>query len=252
MIHVSSAWVEEGNDAHQLIVSIPEFAALLPRLTEAHLGLYALIAPPDDGPERELKKRGSVLNVEYDTLVRVGYGILTLVAQIEPDGEVLLGIRDLVFPEGLRHTQESYRAQAGNAKRVEVQLTAEQHTRLEAVGVGSTHADALVQRWIDTGNQLGEVQRERARLREPDPEGPTNLNEVRFPWIRVVNAFITLAELVGLSEEDEHLLFNELRIVEKRADARRKGTPDPTGEADVADEATSEEPAPEVAEPGVS
>ena len=59
-----------------------------------------------------------------------------------------------------------------------------------------------------------------------------------------------MAELAELGEEDEHLLFSELRIVEARADARCRGSdvPESRGEAQSGDGATGDAPTSAVAE----
>ena len=66
---------------------------------------------------------------------------------------------------------------------------------LEAAKFDDTDMATIVKEWIAVGTELGEVEKERARLRQPDPTGPANANEARLNWVRAVKALTAMAKL---------------------------------------------------------
>ena len=79
-----------------------------------------------------------------DALVRGIYGSLTMLAQVSSTSDELLGLRDLLFPEGAAHTQKTYRGEAGHAALVAARLDANLQAKRPTIASGrrmSTKAD---------------------------------------------------------------------------------------------------------------
>jgi hypothetical protein len=246
MIRVSTPWVTNGDPARLVMLETPELAALMPRLMRVHTALFLVLPPECDEREEELKVQAAEGNSRHDRGVRHIHACFDVVAetQSKEDAQKLMAIRDILLPHGLRHTQRSYRAKAGHAQRSAAQLTEEQWARLGEAAIGKTTLRAIVEEWIATAAKLGEVEQERARLRDPEEEGPAHPSQVRGQWIRVVRVVVDLAKLTELDEEKDFLLFNELRVALARTDKRgQQEEPDASQEPEQRQELDSgEEP----------
>ena len=73
--------------------------------------------------------------------------------------------------------------------------------------------------------QLGELEEERARLSQPLSSSAAEINNARLGWVRVANALVANAELAGLDDDTDRLLFSALRAAEHTADNRGRKTP---------------------------
>ena len=71
---------------------------------------------------------------------------------------------------------------------------------------------------------------------EAEQSPPANPTEARFAWMRAVRALSAMGELVPLDEETNHLIFNELRMVEaatnRRQERSKSGVPGANEEGD--------------------
>jgi hypothetical protein len=226
MNQISGSWVEAGNPARAAIEKVPVLAALLPQLEAAHKAIFALRAPADDTQLRELSDREAALDADHDERVRGIYGALTGLAPVSGAGAELLRLRDILLPEGLSHTQKSYRAEAGHAAMIEARLDADLQARLKAVILHDKNLLDLTQGWLAVAGQLGDLEDERARL-VPTASTAADINAARLGWIRIVNALVANAELAGLDSATDHLLFSALRAAEHGAEGRGKGKPAP-------------------------
>jgi hypothetical protein len=219
MNQVSAPWVAKGNPAKAAIESIPVLAALLPPLEAAHAGIFALRAQAEDPKVRVLSERQSVLDAQHDDLVRGIYHALTGLALVSGAGTELLALREQLFPEGLGHTQMTYRGEAGHGAMVAARLDAKLQARLKAVNLHDKNLLDLTQAWLGVTEQIGQLEDERARL-SPPPTPSADITAARLAWIRIVNALQANAELAGIDAATDHLLFAPLRAAEKTADAR--------------------------------
>ena len=76
---------------------------------------------------------------------------------------------------------------------------------------------------ISLARQLGELEDEKARLLDkPDMSAAMAIVTARNLWIRTVNAFLANADLAGLTEGQDKLIFGPLRRAEKTADTRAR------------------------------
>jgi hypothetical protein len=132
-------------------------------------------------------------------------------------------LRDRLLPDGLSHINRSHRAEAGHTKLAASMLTPVDRAALKAVSLRDKTMLDLVDQWLAVGKELGEVEAARAQLLGgPDSGSAAEVNAARLSWIRTVNAFRAMAEMNGLDEPTDHLLFSALRIVEKAAARRGK------------------------------
>ena len=225
MIPVSAPWVTAGNSAHRAIEKVPLLAALLPQLQAAHSAIFAVRARTEDPKVQRLSQQEAELDAKHDALVRGIYGSLTMLAQVSSTSDELLGLRDLLFPEGAAHTQKTYRGEAGHAALVASRLDANLQARLQAVSLQEKSLLDLVNQWLGVAKQLGDLEEERARLSQPSSSTAVEVNNARIGWVRVANALVANAELVGLDDDTDRLLFSALRAAEHTADSRGRKTP---------------------------
>jgi hypothetical protein len=191
-------------------------------LQRAHTAIFAVGVQPVDPQLRLLVEREAALDAEHDDIVSGIHGALTALARVSAASTELLRLRDGLFPEGLSHMHKTYRGEAGHGAIVESRLDADLKGRLKAVNLHDKNLLDLTQRWLTIAKELGAAEDERARL-EPQPSSAADLNNARLGWIRIMNALVANAELVGLDEETERLIFGPLRAAEKSAGNRGKG-----------------------------
>ena len=241
MVQITKSLVSDATPSNTVLLSKSIMTPMLPILLEAHQGLYKAL-PQDPPPEYlELCNRSQELDKQHDAQVHVIYGGLTALAASEEDGETFLEIRDALLPAGLKHTQSSFRAEAGHASIVIANLTTAQLKRLGSARLGSSTMRQLVEQWGTTAESLGSVEWQRSQLRT-DFEGSGDSRSARNSWIKAVKALVLLATWADLSDDEDRLLFSELRTVEAQADARaRRAGADDTAEDDADDDDASEQ-----------
>lgn len=222
MVQLSAPWVTPDNEAYTIVKSVPLLAALQPQIEGAH-GLLISMIPAADSPKfKELSAAEAELDVRHDTLVRGIYGGLTSLALISAGGAELLSLRDLLLPEGLAHTQKSYRGEAGHAALVEPRLDANTRKRLAAVTLYDRTLEALVDEWLGVAKQLGALEEQKAKRVGPGGNTAFEISQARFGWIRVVKALLANAELAPIDENKDRVLFAALRAAELAADRRKR------------------------------
>ncbi len=224
MNQISEPLVAQGSAARAAIEQIPMLAALLPQLQAAHAGIFALRAPLEDPKAREMSGRLAALDIEHDTRVRAIHSGLTGLAQVSGAGTELLALRDLLYPQGLGHMQLTFRGQAGHGAMVTARMDSELQARLKAVNMHDRNLLDLVQEWQSVAKQMGQLEDERARLL-PGSTPAADITKARLAWVRVMNALVANAELAGIDEATDHLLFAPLRAAEQAASNRGKRKP---------------------------
>lgn len=238
MVQLSEPWVTPDNEAHTILNGVPLLAALLPQIEGAHQLLMSMIPAADSPKFKELSAAEAELDVKHDTLVRGIHGGLTSIALISANGAELLSLRDFLLPEGLAHTQKSYRGEAGHAKLVESRLDADMRKRLSAVTLHDRTLEALVDEWLGVAKQLGALEEQKAKLVGPDGNTAFEISQARFGWIRVVKALLANAELAPIDEAQDRVLFGALHAAELAADRRKRGR---TAAADGAEDTAGSE-----------
>ncbi len=226
MNQISAPWVTEGNPARAALAEVPLLAALLPQLEAAHVGVVALQVRRDDPRLRVLSELEAMLDAEFDERLRGIHGALTALAVVSGAPSELLGLRDALFPEGLGHTNKTYRGEAGHGVMVEARLDETLKARLRAVSLHDKNLLDLTQGWLAVARQIGEAEDERARL-DPPPSPAADINAARLRWVRIVHALVANADVAGLDATTDHLLFAPLRAAEETADRRRGKTASP-------------------------
>jgi hypothetical protein len=224
MNQISEPLVAEGNPARAALEKIPLLAALLPQLQAVHAGIVAVRPPQDDPRAREISGRLAALDLEHDTRVRGIHGALTGLAQVSTAGSELLALRDELYPQGLGHTQMTFRGEAGHAAAIATRMDTALEARLKAVNLHDRNLLDLVHEWQSVAKQMGQLEEERARLM-PGVPAAGEILKARLAWVRVMNALVANAELAATDETTDRLLFGPLRAAEKAAANRGKAKP---------------------------
>ncbi len=219
MSEVSASWVTDGNPACGAIQKEPMLNPLLPELRTAHDDIVA-VGSAEDPSARQLSMNEAKLDARHDDLVRAIHGSLTVLSKFSKAGEEMVRLRDLILPEGLRHSTKSYRAEAGHTALVASWMTPELQTRMKAVLVGEGTLLDLVNQWIDAGRRLGVLEEQRGRLDRPAATPAAQVQAARRRWIRWANILLTTAENAGVSTAVDTLLFGPLRAAAQNASSR--------------------------------
>jgi len=224
MIQLSAPWTNANDAAGAAIAKVPLLAGLLPQLKAAHQAIFAAQVATEDPRTKALSQAEAELDGTHDSLARGIYVSLTVLSEFSASGEELLRLRDLLFPEGLEHTQKTYRGEAGHAAIVASRLDDGVKARIKSVSLHDKNLLDLVSAWLEAARKLGELEEERARLTAPAATSAAQLNDARLAWIRVANALLANAELAGIDDDTNRTLFAALRAAGRTADARKRSS----------------------------
>ncbi len=226
MVQLSAPWVTASDPAGGALEQVPALAALLPQIRAAHSALFAIQVQPNDPKIKSLSDAEATLDARHDALARGIYATLTALSQIGNSSEELLRIRDLLLPDGLAHTQLTYRGEAGHAALVGSRLDDALRARMKGIVLHDKNLLELVEAWLAAARELGALEEQRARLNAPAAASAAQVSSARMAWVRVVNALLANAELAGLDGDSDRLLFAALRAAERTADGRRTAGPE--------------------------
>ncbi len=239
MAQVSRPWVATDSPARKALHSVPALKGLVDHIDKAHKALHE--AQPGVAKKRinEISAEAAAVDGEHDALIRGTHtflGAYAMLAEGTSEADMYTGLCDLLLPEGLEHTQKTYRGEAGAAELLKTRIDSDANVKKqlkEILGPGKKPIGHFVNAWIEKARRLGELEDERVSLATLGEGTGTKQAAARNGWIRAVNALVAVAELSKLDEETDHLIFGALRLAEKHADNRGRGggggTAEPTG-----------------------
>jgi hypothetical protein len=227
MFIITQSMVTQGEPGRDVIERYPGLKVLFPTLESAHKGVAAVRVPAEDPKLQALSDQEAAVDAQHDDKVRGIHTCLTGLALLCPEQAVeLQRLRDWMFPDGLQHTNRSYRGEAGHAAMLSDQLKPEMAESMKAVRLhNKTLFDAL-QEYFALGKQLADMEDECARLTPPTISA-ASANAARNAWIRAVNALVAMADMIGLTPEDDRVLFSAMRDAEQAIGNRNRSKPAP-------------------------
>jgi hypothetical protein len=235
MIAISDPWVDSIKDK-PLLESVPLTAGLVPILAATHNQLLVLRIVPaaKEALMQTLSSQAWTLDTDHDDKYRALHSILSGWAQVSNTARRLEieTVRDTIFPDGLAGTQRTYLAESGNVELALSQITPAIEAVLNSIVVDSKSMFELFHEWVTVGRELGNVERERARLTEKDAGSGVTAKDIllaRFKWIRAVNALCALLDLDSEIPEDTRIrLLQPLRTAEAKFARKKSQAVDPT------------------------
>ena len=219
MVAISSGLIGAGEPGRTAMEKIPLLALPFPDSEKAHNGIVSLRTKEPPKIRAILQKEGD-LDARHDDLVRGIHGAMTAMAPLTADREKLLAVRDKLLPDGLSHTELSYRGEAGHCAVIASQLDDAMKARLRAITIHKKTLLDLATVWLDTGSQLGQLEDERARLTEGAPSLGADMQKARLEWMRVMKALMANAKLAEIDSATDQLLFSTLRTAERASESR--------------------------------
>lgn len=252
MVGLIAPW---GNDAKRkvLFLSIPEIAALHPKVIQLHaelLGAQPAAAPVSPAQQKIIDEATAVDTRRHDPLARaVAAGIeadrANCLAQDPPDlarAKLAEEIQAKLFPGGMSIVNESLLAESGNTARVAELLQEEPAIGifLKAIPVrGKTALLDTAGRWIASGTELGKLERAREELEAKEatkPLGKAAINALRSRWIRLVSLVLSNLDVSDSPAEALETIRGPVLKASERAAKRYDGG--------AGDAAGADEPAP--------
>jgi hypothetical protein len=197
----------------RIFLSIPEIAALLPKIVKAHQGVVA-VRPVDANRSPELQAfidKGTEEDKRHDAFARaVSLGLEAqaayCLAQDPPDAEGAMQCeqaRGKLFPTGTLIVNASLLAEFGNTTRIARLLKDEPAIGelLKTIPVkGNKTLFDTMQGWLASGARLGKIEHDREEYLAKQTAAPVTkatIQEVRSRWFRVVSLV-----LANLNESD--------------------------------------------------
>lgn len=224
MVSLTGSWVEKKHPDRRALQSVPPVAMLLPHVDAAHA---ALLASQRD-PELERLAGISAMEGEVDGLhdnqargIWYGLEAYEYLARDAAQAAQIARLQDMLFPDGLKVVQYSYRETAGQGALLASRMTADQKALLATLPVqGGTMLDE-VHAWLEAAARLGALENERTRLAQPLPAGTTM--RARNQWIRTIQAVRTVIDLEAPENPLVHRLLQRIADAELAADRRLRG-----------------------------
>lgn len=206
MIGATSGWVDPAQE-RPVLEGIPEVAGFVPTLDKARSTLIATqMSAEMTVTEKRLKELiDAAVNQDgtFDRLARGLYGIIAatacLVGEADADGQRLLRLLEVLFPDGLLIVNRSYIEEAGSIELAKGRLTEDDRAFLDKFPcVGGTILTRMDE-WFEAGVVLGNLERERTQLAEASESAEvvskSDMIVARNQWIRVVRAILAGLEL---------------------------------------------------------
>ena len=246
MVAITATWVDPAHSDHQAMARVTALAALLPEVDGAHRGLYTTHhIGPSAARIKQIQREQKAIDVEHDDVLRgIHFYLLATIyfSRAPEEQRQFERLLALLLPDGLLSVNKSYREEAGQAVLAASRLSESDQTLLQRLVLhdGRNLLDA-VNLWLSLGEQLGNLDRERAG--EPTDSGPTLADALtaRNRWIRTIQAVQCIAALVADQDPAIRELLARVEAAGRTADRRAGGrTPE--------EELT--EPGDELAEPG--
>ena len=251
MVGVSRVWIDPNGER-------PIFertALLLPFLGEletAHSALVTIQVTSSSVAEeiKKLTQRATALDALHDRKVRGIFGVLTDLAELADDPETAagyLGLRDQLFPSGLKAIQRSDLDESGEVVLARGRLTEEIRTRLKSLTLPEGTLSDQVDDWFAAGEELGDVERRRVQLsNNKDDDGFTqgDVARARNRWIRVIGTIVNVLDLLPDLPESDRIRILQPLLAAKADRARRTDTDDDAEEIEEpsADDTPAEDP----------
>lgn len=265
MVALLSPWAHDPRQ-RKLFLSIPEIAALHPRVVEAHEAVLA-VQPSSGGGGAASKLRALVdesneVDRCHDHLARaVSYGIDThreLCLAEEPADAARAAQCDVVqkklFPNGLAILNASPLAEAGNTTRIARLLEDEPEMAdfLKSIPArGKASQLDVVKRWLAKGRELQTLERARTEIEATHattPASKTTIQAARSQWFKIVSLVLSNLEMSRAPARDIEIIRGPVLRASDRA-GKRYASPRPDG-APLEGEAQGPAPEPSGAEPG--
>ena len=179
----------------------------------------------------------------HDSKGRALYTGLTSLAEGVGDPELArlyLGIRDLLFPEGLAILARSYAYEAGAIEALQQRVTPEVIAQLESVPMGTQTLADWYRGLVDAGNELGVLLGQRASLLARTTRGGTgvvnlDLRAARGQWIHAVHTLLSTIRIMELSREEREIVLGHLDLAVRQATSNRGGGSDEPGDDEPGD-----------------
>jgi hypothetical protein len=251
MVGLFSPLVNEAA-TKQKILSIPELAGMYPQIAKAYEMVLSVrpIEQIDDPELTEISTQQKTVDIRHDRLLRcVAFALDTrrerALAEDPPDEATAAACAEAaaaLLPDGTGITNASYRAEAGNAERVERLLAEPQSgatkTLLKNIPVkkGETALDTVAL-WIQAGAELGKLEgkkAERLAALQVQAAAPQRvIQTARSQWIKVASLLVQAAEVSDAPEPTKAAVIHPLVTAADRAGQRatRRGAARPEAPA---------------------
>ena len=248
MAGMSGPLTEAGHADRQVLESVPEVTALLPRLTAAHT---ELVAAYQDTPASRLAPLVRALgraDFRHDSWVRaIHFGFETLIHDAlargdEAEAERLRGLRSRVLPHGLQQVRFSYREEAGQAELLSSQLDAQTRQALATLPAAGRTVLELVEDFMEAARELGELEDRRVAVRKG---ASSTLWPARQQWVAVFRLVEALLEMNREANPAIDDILARTAAIDEAANRRAQASNDqadiPDGEPE-GDEPDGDEP----------
>ena len=242
MIALTRFWLDDVR-ASAVLASHELGVAFRNQLRAIHDALTSLFRRRKDAKAdlQALTDQLAALDERHDTKARAAYHHLLGLRNGSDDPAVVAECDQLLerfFADGLAIVNLSYVEEGGYAEAMAEDMTPELRARLAAITVGEQTLADIFDAWLEAGAALAQGTLTRHLLQASiSPQSPSsqaiNRNEIRYRWIRTVQAMLSTIGIMGLSEADTEVLLAPLK---KSVAMAEKARAEGANEADADDD----------------
>lgn len=253
---VSAIWLDPKQERSKL-ESKDATRGLLPLMETAHKGLQRAVQTEEFSTAEleKARKEADDLDDLHDDLYRGTFYLLTAQAAFSPERrELLLELRDYLFPDGLAGVNKAYLTESGEVGLLSERLTPEKRSLLQSVVVDSTtHLLMKVEQLIKVGAALGLAEKKKQDLlqlqSEMAPLSRSEINQTKNDWLIAAKTFMGAIQLSSFSKSEKKALLQPfveteqkvLARIKSRSEAKRKAEEEAKKKADEAKKKAEEE-----------
>lgn len=235
MAALTRTWVDPAHRDHRTILARPLMAPLMPEFKASHHDILST-QPLVDISERlsEIQVEQADVDKDHDRYVRGIHDRLLAEERLATDPAVAARFRKLrmlLFPDGKKLVNLTYREEVGHGEMIAALLTPEDQQLLERLTTYDSNLHVKVDEWLSLANRLGELDHERnGLLPQPQASNRAAVVKARYRWMRSIDLARRIAEVAGEDPELAELLGRISKAEEQAAArrAQRAGTDTPT------------------------
>jgi hypothetical protein len=222
IMSISTPWVTPEHPERVSLLALLSTAGMMRFIEAVHGDVLGVLTDEERARLGLLRDSAGLKNVRHDDLARIIYFCMRcheILLGDTPEGRAVADVRSVMFPDDLSIVRASYRETGARATARAAQLTQERMLVLADIPVRNGNLLTLTLEWNQMGQELGNVQDQRATPLRPSTERSPR-RTARDQWIRVINTVLAALQLEAAEHPEAQLILD--RVANVQAEVRRR------------------------------